>query len=133
MVEARFSMTRFARFLGAGGLGVLLYYLILYALTEFLGFWYMVSAGVASVVNYSCNFLVLKHWAFKNKDKGVQQGWQYAVMSIGLQLVNLLLLYILVEYVEIREYLVAQLFATGVITLASYIIATFIFTNPTDS
>jgi putative flippase GtrA len=133
MVEARFSMTRFARFLGAGGLGVLLYYLILYTLTEFLGFWYMVSAGIASVVNYSCNFLILKYWAFKNRSRGVQQGWQYAMMSIGLQLVNLLLLYGLVEYVAVREYLVAQLLATVVITLASYVITTFIFTTPTDS
>lgn len=45
-----------ARYLLAGGVGLGLYYLLLYTLTEYLGWWYLLSALLAGVVNFFVQF-----------------------------------------------------------------------------
>jgi len=62
------QLSQVMRFLGAGGPGALLYYLILYILTDVIGVWYMVSAVIASVANHSSNFVLQKFWTFEDKD-----------------------------------------------------------------
>lgn len=126
------SAPRVIRFLSAGGLGVLLYYLVLYILTELLGVWYMASAVIASLINRTSNFVLQKYWTFQNKDtKNIRrQVSSYAVMAATLFVANLILLYALVEYVHIW-YLGAQVLVTFVLTAASYLVTSRIFSNPT--
>jgi dolichol-phosphate mannosyltransferase len=123
-------MSRVLRFLGAGGLGVLLYYLILYTLTDLAGVWYMASAVIASIVNWTSNFVLQKRWTFENKDnKNLhKQAWEYAGMAIGLFLTNLALLYVLVEYLKLW-YMGAQVIVTVTLTIISYFITRRIFTT----
>lgn len=124
------SMSRIMRFLSAGGLGVLLYYLILYTLTDLLAVWYMASAIVASIANWSSNFVLQKFWTFQNKDTKVihRQAGAYAVMAAGLFVGNLLLLYLLVEYFRMW-YMGAQAIVTVLLTVVSYFITSRIFLN----
>jgi dolichol-phosphate mannosyltransferase len=118
------------RFLSAGGLGVLLYYLILYILTSVAGVWYMVSAVIASIVNYSVNFVLQKFWTFENKStKNIhQQVGKYLGLTLTLFLVNLLALYALVEYAHL-QYLVAQVVVTIILTIISFLVSARIFAN----
>ncbi len=124
------QLTQVMRFLSAGGLGVLLYYLILYILTDVAGVWYMVSAVIASIVNYISNFVLQKFWTFKNKDtKNIHwQASKYAVMTVFLFVANLFLLYVLVEYARLW-YLAAQIIVTILLTAISYLISRRIFAN----
>jgi len=124
------KLSQVMRFLSAGGLGVLLYYLTLYILTDIAGVWYMASAVVASIVNYSANFVLQKYWAFENKDaKNIhRQAGKYALMVMSLFAANLLLLYLLVEYAHI-QYLIAQVIATIPLTITSYFATRAVFTG----
>jgi len=117
------------RFLSAGALGVSLYYFILYILTDVVGVWYMASAIIASVANYSSNFIFQKFCKFRNKntDNIQKQVGKYVVMVMFLFVANLLLLHTLVEYAHLW-YMKAQAIVTIVLTLVSYLISKRIFT-----
>ncbi len=116
------------RFLVAGGLGVCLYYLLLYTLTEYFKCWYMLSAAIASVVNFTSNFLLQKFWTFKNTDRQNirHQVLKYAFLVVTLFLSNLGLLHVLVKYAHLW-YIAAQIPVTIVLTVASYLISKKIF------
>lgn len=58
----------------------------LYALTEWAGIYYVISAGIASGVGAIVGFIVQRNWAFKRTDKQ----WQYQALKYGL--VSLLIL-----------------------------------------
>lgn len=124
------QLLQIARFLSAGGLGVLLYYLILYILTDIVGVWYVVSAVIASIVNYSSNFILQKFWTFGNKDTRHihRQAGKYVAMVAGLLVMNALMLYVLVEFVHLW-YLAAQVIVTVLLTAASYLASRRIFAN----
>lgn len=126
------GMLRIMRFLSAGGLGVSLYYLVLYTFTDLFGMWYIASAIIASLANWISNFVLQKYWTFHNKETRDirRQAVSYAVMAAVLFVSNLLLLYALVEYAHIW-YLGAQLIVTVALTVASYFVTSRIFSDPT--
>ncbi len=123
-------LSQIMRFLSAGGLGVLLYYLILYILTDIADVWYMVSAVIASVVNYGSNFVLQKFWTFKNKNtiNIYPQVGKYTVLMVSFFVANLFLLYVLVEYAHLW-YLAAQVIVTILLTAISYLASRRIFAN----
>src|SRR3989344_1307889 len=120
------------RFLAAGSIGVMLYYTLLYALTDLAGVWYMLSAVIASVVNWTSNFILQKFWTFG--DRGTQgmhrQAGQYSFLAGGLFAGNLALLYLLVEYARLW-YLGAQVIVTMILTVISYFVSRRIFATAT--
>lgn len=89
----------------------------------------MASAVIASIVNWSSNFVLQKFWTFQDKDTNRihRQAGAYVVMAACLFIANLLLLYLLVEYVKLW-YLVAQVIVTILLTIVSYFITSRIFT-----
>lgn len=121
-------LAQVVKFCIGGGAGVLVFYLVLYTLTEWLGIWYLASAIVASVLNYGLNFLILKFWAFRNMDKEAiwGQAIQYFSMALGIFFANTTLLYSLVEYLHL-QYLVAQLGLTLVFSAVSFAVSRWIF------
>ncbi len=124
------KISQITRFLSTGGLGVIAYYLILYILTDLIGMKYILSAIIASLVNFSLNFVLQKFWTFKSKGtKDIyRQLGKYAIMTTAFFIINLVLLYILVEYVHLW-YLLAQFFITVLLTATSYLVSKLIFTD----
>ena len=118
----------FGRFLIAGGVSVIIYYALLYGLTELFGVWYVISALVAFVVYYCANFALQKFWAFKNAEKRYvnQQLLQYSAMSIGNWILNTYLLYALVEYFHFW-YMWAQLILTVIASIIAFFGLEWIF------
>jgi putative flippase GtrA len=116
------------RYLLAGSLGFGLYYLLLYVLTESFGWWYILSAAFASLVNCATNFLLQKFWTFKNKNRANMrsQAVRYTALFTILFFVNLGLLYVLTEYVHIW-YIVAQIPVSIILTLIGYRVTKRIF------
>jgi putative flippase GtrA len=112
-----------ARFLIAGGVGVLSYLLVFWALLQFTELWYIAASIVAFTVNLCVNYVTQKFWAFKSKE-GANVGKQftlYVVVSLGFLGANTGLLYVLVERMCIR-YLSAQLITTTVLTITSFFV-----------
>ncbi|MDP2684691.1 MAG: GtrA family protein [bacterium] len=128
MPSAKQLWSQILRFSIAGSFGLILYYLTLYALTDLVGVWYLLSAIIASIVNYSSNFLLHKFWTFKNKNlQGVhRQIGKYLALSLSLVISNLGLLYILVEYFQLW-YLGAQAILTIIGGMISFLIIRLIF------
>ena len=50
-----------------GGIGVGVNLGLLYALTDFLGMWYILSQGIAIAVSITNNFFLHRYWTFKNE------------------------------------------------------------------
>lgn len=121
-------LSQIMRFLCAGGIGVLLYYIILLTFTELFGVWYLISAIVGSIANYSSNFILHKWWTFKNKDSKriIRQTCTYFTLSVARSFANLGLLYLLVDYAGLR-YLNAQVILTLMLSLISFIVSRKIF------
>lgn len=121
-------LTQVLRFVIAGSIGVGLYYVILYVLTELADVWYFTSAIVASVVNVCSNFLFQKLWTFESRSfrRAHQEALAYTAMVIVFFALNLAMLYALVEWMGLW-YLAAQVIATIVITVLSFFLSRRIF------
>jgi dolichol-phosphate mannosyltransferase len=113
-----------------GGIGVILYYAILYLLTEFADVWYVISAIIAFTVSNGINFIVQKLWTFKNRDAEAakKQYILYLSMGVCLLVANTLLLYVLVEYGHLN-YLIAQAILTVLVTIVNFAATKRIFKN----
>jgi len=119
------------RFLSAGAFGTLLYYVTFAGLTELLGVeYYILSAIVASVLNFVSNFVLQKIWTFGNKEMQSirRQAGSYAALWVALFVANVGFLYILVEYVHLW-YLTAQIIVTVGLSVISYFVTKRIFRN----
>lgn len=118
------------RFLSAGAVGTLLYYITLYGLTEYLKVWYVTSAVIAGVLNYSSNFVLQKLWTFQSKQmQGFhKEAGKYAALAATLFVLNVVLLYALVEYAHLW-YLAAQVIVTIVLTIISFFVTRWIFSH----
>ncbi|MFH1207650.1 MAG: GtrA family protein [Patescibacteria group bacterium] len=116
------------RYLVAGGIGVSLYYLLLYTLTEYADWWYLLSAAIGSIANFTSNFLLQKFWTFRNKDRNTvrAQARKYAILYVSLFVANLALMFVLVTLMHIW-YILAQIPVTIILSAVSYLISRKIF------
>jgi putative flippase GtrA len=117
-----------ARFLIGGGISVVVYYALLYGLTDLVGVWYVASAAFAFAVYFGVNFSFHKFWAFRNMDQKVlnrQLMWYTTAAGVNWVL-NTTFLYLLVEYLALW-YMLAQAILTIVSSIASYFVFRWIF------
>ncbi len=71
----------------------------LYLLTEFVGIYYVISAGIASGVGAVVGFIVQRNWAFQRTDKNWKyQAVKYGLVSLLILLLNMAGIYLITEY-----------------------------------
>jgi putative flippase GtrA len=128
------TLKRIFKFCVGGGLGVLTAYITLYMLTEIFHVWYVASAVVSSILNYTVNFIVQKFWTFENKDltQVRRQAILYYTMGAVFLPSNAGLLYVLVEFAHI-PYMASQIILTVVFSIISYFITHSIFKSNTSN
>ena len=119
LVFSKTFISQGIRFAVVGGIGTLVNLSILYILTDIYGILYLISetfAFIAAVIhNYIWNKVFTFHEDFKEKVVG--KGVKFTIICIIALIVNLLVLFILVEYFEIF-YLLAEI---GAICVAFFI------------
>ena len=110
MEKKRRMYKQFFKFVIVGIINTLINLLILYILTEFFGVYYMLSAVIAFLFAVTNSFLLNKTWTFEEyiKYKIKYKYIQFIIISIIALVINLILLYILVEYFDIW-YMAAQI------------------------
>ncbi|HLD98447.1 MAG TPA: GtrA family protein [Candidatus Nanoarchaeia archaeon] len=93
-----------------GVINTLINLAVLYILTEFFGIYYLVSAIFAFLVAVTNSFILNKVWTFKEKinNKPTLKYIKFLCISIIALLINLILLYILVEFFTVW-YIYAQI------------------------
>ena len=111
------------KFCIVGVSGILVNLAVLYSLVEFGYLWYIHAAMIAFLAAVSFNFTLNKIWTFRDGKKGITIANQYlkfvAISTIGL-IINLFILYMLVEYVSL-SYLFSQFMAILTTTTINFL------------
>ena len=117
------------RFFLAGGSGVLLYYGILYGLTN-AGMWYIESSVVGRIVSFGYLFVLQKYWAFRNHESATlrRQAILFFMLEGAFFVVGTWNLYRLVNDYDLH-YLVAQAILTTLFSIISFILKRRIFAS----
>lgn len=115
------EVKQFIKFFLIGGIGTSINLLILYLLTEFAGFYYMLSAIIAFMVGATINFIINKRWTFleRIREDFLIKYSKYFFISIVALLGNLLILYILTEFAGFY-YVISQFLAASVSFLVNF-------------
>ncbi len=96
------NLGQLIKFCMVGGVGTIINLVILFLLVEFLNVWYLFSAIFAFIIAVTNNFILNKFWTFESysKKKSVltKQYTQFFIISLFALGVNLIFLYIFVEY-----------------------------------
>ncbi len=108
------------RFLIAGGSCFILELAVLYILTEFVGFNYLISAAVAFTLAVAINYFLCAYWVFATKNRSITTKFIFIATSvIGLG-INQLCMWLFVEFCGIY-YMLAKIFATAIVTIWNFI------------
>ncbi len=93
------DMRLFINYMFFGGIAALVDLGLLFSLTEFLGIWYLFSAGLSYIAGMATDYSLNKYLNFKNKSKKIakQFGLFVAVAMVGLAL-NQMFLFVFVEF-----------------------------------
>ncbi|MFX1396065.1 MAG: GtrA family protein [Promethearchaeota archaeon] len=96
-----------------GSIGAVINLLVLYVLTEYLYVYYLISETIAFIVASIHNYFLNKIWTFKEaiKDRIVSKYIQFLIINIIGLMINLLVLFILVEHFHFW-YIIAEIGAT---------------------
>lgn len=128
-------LREFVRYSLVGGMAFLLDAGILYALTEFAGFHYLVSAGLAFAAGLVFVYLLNAFWVFRNR-RFSNRSLEFTVFvilgitSLGL---NELMMWLLTDLAGIY-YMFSKIVSTGFIWFFNYFTRRWIlFTSPTNS
>lgn len=74
----------------------------LYCLTEFIGIYYVISAGIASALGAIVGFTILRIWAFERRDRPIGgQALKYGLVSLLILLLNMGGIYLFTEMASI--------------------------------
>ena len=100
------------KFAIVGAMGTLVNLLVLYSFTEVFNIYYIISAIIAFIVAGLHNYILDKIWAFKEniEEKMVSKYFQFLIISSISLIVNLSILFILVEFYGIW-YIFAEVLA----------------------
>jgi len=122
MIKVFFSK-QFLKYLIIGFMGTGLDFLILYSLTEYAHFYYVLSAIVSVAIVFWLSFIANKFWTFENKKgKYFVQFVKYLFSRTAGYAINLIILILLVEIFGLW-YLFAKVFATAAAAIWNFLTA----------
>jgi putative flippase GtrA len=104
-----------------GGLGTITHLSLLYATVEYLSFEPLVGSSVVFIWVVIQSYLLNKNWTFENNSKHTSTLPRYLVVSgIGF-LSNLLLMYLMINVLELW-YMLAQILTVTVIPAMNFLL-----------
>jgi putative flippase GtrA len=120
----------YIKYLISGGTAFLVDIALLYLMTHYGGIHYLWSAVLAFSGAFFVSFFMQKFWTFRdNEKKGIaRQMYKYfavGIMNLGL---NTALMYLFVDKLKIW-YILAQVIATALIAITSFLIYNFYIFN----
>ena len=112
----------FIKFVLVGCINTLLHLSILYLLVEYFSIYYVFASLIAFIIAVINSFIMNTLWTFK-KDIKTKTGSRYGkffIVSVIAVMANLLLLYLITEYIGIW-YILSQVIATGFSLIINFI------------
>ena len=115
------TLKQFAKYIITGVLSAGIELSLLYVITEFAGFWYIISNTIAYIGGFCVSFLLNKYWSFNSRENFGRQLIMYGILFlINLALSNTLL-YLATSIIGI-QYMISKVFVMGIIVLWNFII-----------
>ncbi|MFT4311205.1 MAG: GtrA family protein [Candidatus Woesearchaeota archaeon] len=97
---------KFRKVLGYGFISVfatLLDFSVLFSLTEFLGFFYLLSAGIAYICGMVFSYILNKYYNFHDNDKHIfRQFSKFFLVASGGLILDLVVIFVCVEFLELH-------------------------------
>ncbi len=111
------------RYLFSGGTATGVNFFFLYAFTEWVGFYYLISVVLAFLIAVCVSFAMQKFWTFKDNSKDGLRGQMVIYISVAIinTIINTFLVYMFVEYVGLH-YLAGQFISSGLIAFESFFV-----------
>lgn len=104
-----FLQKKFFRFALSGGVATTVDIALLYALTEWLGIWYLVSSVFSFLVGSITHFSISRQWVFVDVNKPFWQQYRsFFIIHLGGLAINTIALYLLVERCHLY-YIIAKM------------------------
>jgi putative flippase GtrA len=119
-----FRHRKVTKFLISGGTAAFVDLVILYFLTDILGWWYLLSAVIAFLVAFGVSFNLQKRWTFRDysDDRFFRQLVLYLSFSLFVNLIlNTFLLYLFVDFLGVW-YLLSQVIVSLLIAVLSFFV-----------
>jgi len=87
----------------------------LFFLTEVVGVYYVISAGIASACGEVVSFSILRYWAFKQVQKPIfKQALKYAIVSALILVLNMVGIYLFTDLLSF-QYMISKVFCAVLI------------------
>lgn len=111
------------RFLFSGGTAFLVNFFFLFAFTEWLKIYYLISAVLAFLIAFVVSFILQKYWTFRDSRSTYshKQTILYLIVAVVNTVINAGLVYFFVEFSHFH-YLLGQFLASGIIAFESYFV-----------
>lgn len=122
------KQSKFLRYIVSGGTATFVHFIVLYLLTEYLQFWYVLSTAYAYLCGFCVSFVLQKWWTFKERTVAFirRQASLHLLVVIFGSLLNAGILYVLVEFFD-TWYIAGQVLASGLIAIANFFFYRVIF------
>ena len=126
----------FIIFIIGGGVGALTNWSISFVLTSLLGLHYVVSYGLAQVINISVNFLWHTFITFKESSEPLKRFVKFIMLSLCTALLSIFLVYVTKEFILDNfyhiivwkydvNYLAAIIGITFIVSIINYVISKY--------
>ncbi|SFH94191.1 GtrA family protein [Pisciglobus halotolerans] len=115
-------VSQIIKFLFVGGTAFIIDYSLLYILTEFIGFNYIISAAISFIISTIYNYIASMYWVFVSKYTSNRQKELkiFILLSISGLIINQILLAILVEQFYIH-YMISKIVVTIIVMIWNFI------------
>lgn len=117
----------YIKYLIAGGLASLADLVLLFIFTDWFKLWYLFSAILAFCFAIFLSFSLQKFWTFRedSRDRIYQQFTLFFSVAVVNLVINTVLIYLFVDFIHLW-YILAQIIASGLIAISSFIIYKFL-------
>lgn len=104
-----------------GFIAFLIDYSVLYILTEFLNFHYLISATISFIVSLVFNYIASIKWVFDaDKKQTLKEIVIFVILSVIGLLINHIVMFIMVDKIHIH-YMITKIFATIIVMIWNFI------------
>lgn len=104
-----------------GGIAFIIDYSLLYILTEYLNIYYLYSSIISFIISLIFNYILSIKWVFDvSKQQGLKDFIIFIVLSIIGLLINGLIMYIMVDEINIH-YMFSKLISTFIVMIWNFI------------
>ena len=117
------NLKLFSKYFASGSIAALIHFIILISLVELFFFNSTIATTIGFCIGTIANYLLQYHWTYSHNKSHAKTFTKYIIVTTCMLGVNNIVFWCQVELLSIH-YVIAQIFATGIVMLLNYTINT---------